>query len=59
MRSNLCISQFTESFDYEKEIFYKIYVDVTDGVATATVTIAISVTDVNEGPPEFTSSGKN
>ena len=33
--------------------------DVTDGVSTATVTIAISVIDVNEGPPEFTSSGKN
>ncbi|XP_061195516.1 protocadherin Fat 4-like, partial [Saccostrea echinata] len=43
--------------DYETRTFYEIKIGVTDGLSTATVNMAVNVLDVNEGAPEFTSSG--
>ncbi|XP_062587666.1 protocadherin Fat 4-like [Saccostrea cucullata] len=46
-----------KALDFETRDFYEIKIGVTDGLSTATVSIAVNVQDVNEGAPEFTSSG--
>lgn len=48
-----------EPLDFENQPFYRVKVSVSDGQWSETVSVAMFVTDVNEGAPEFSSSGKN
>lgn len=48
-----------EPLDFENQFFYRVKVSVSDAQWSETVSVAMFVTDVNEGAPEFSSSGKN